>query len=157
VAPTGRQVLQPGLYELMFEGSFVGVSSGDETESSIRVDAMLGYFVTPNLEVGAIAGVLKPPGYDAIGTLGGLFAFNIPGNSPVVPFVGTAAGSGLSYGSDIGDPFWINIFGGFKLLMPGGGGALVVRPFYEHQFFSSDSPLEDINLFGVSIGASLFF
>jgi len=40
----------------------------------------------------------------------------------------------------------------------GGGGALIVRPFYERYFNSSDVlPVSDVNRFGISLGASILF
>jgi hypothetical protein len=149
--------MQPGLFELMIDASFIGATSGGETEATLRTEAMLGYFVTPVLEVGGVTTITKLPGLKAVATAGGLFAFNIPGDSVVVPFVGTAAGAGIGFPATTGNPFWINFFGGFKLLMPGGGGALVVRPFFERQFYSDSLLVDDINIFGVAVGASLLF
>ena len=40
----------------------------------------------------------------------------------------------------------------------GGGGALIIRPFYERYFNSSDVfQTPDVNRFGVSLGASILF
>jgi hypothetical protein len=80
----------------------------------------------------------------------------------VVPFAGGVIGRGFGasplFDGLVDDPTFLNASGGFRVMTRGGGGALIVRPFYERYFNSSDIlPVPDVNRFGVSIGASILF
>jgi hypothetical protein len=57
----------------------------------------------------------------------------------------------------MGNPWYVDVQGGFRVLTPRGGGALVVRPFYQRQFYPETLAGGDMNLFGVAIGASVIF
>jgi len=74
-----------------------------------------------------------------------------------VPFVGAGVGTTFGYADAIGRPFVLDLSGGIRLVTKGGGGALVIRPFYQRTNFSSDFVDIGLNTYGVAIGASLLF
>ena len=97
-----------------------------------------------------------------IGTFGGGVLVNFRGDGPVVPFLGGVIGRGFGASSLfrglVDDPTFVNASGGVRVLTRGGGGALIVRPFYERYFNSSGIfPVSDVNRFGISLGASILF
>jgi hypothetical protein len=85
--------------------------------------------------------------------------FNFPNQSAIVPFIGIGLGTTFGNADTIGHPATLDVSGGFRVMMPGGGGALVIRPFYERSTLSSSIALGDVNVnaFGVAVGASLLF
>jgi hypothetical protein len=150
--------LKRGVTELNLNGSFAGTNAGGDTMSTFLLDAVVGYFATPSLEVGVSTSVIKGSNSDAAGSVGGLFAYNVASDSPANGFLGAGAGSGFGHSALTGNPYFIEVFAGVRAMVPGGGGALVVRPFYQRQFFHGGSvPVSDVNVFGVSVGVSIFF
>jgi hypothetical protein len=72
--------------------------------------------------------------------------------------IGKGFGASSLFEGLVDDPTFVNVSGGFRILTRGGGGALIVRPFYERYFNSSDVlPVSDVNRFGISLGASILF
>jgi hypothetical protein len=93
---------------------------------------------------------------------GGGLLLNFGGDGPVVPFAGGVVGRGFGASSLfdglVDDPTFVNVSGGLRVLTRSGGGALILRPFYERYFNTSDTlSVSDVNRFGVSIGASILF
>jgi hypothetical protein len=69
-----------------------------------------------------------------------------------------ALGASALFGGLVNDPTFVNVSAGFRVLTRGGGGALIVRPFYERYFNSSDiATTSQVNRFGVSLGAAILF
>jgi hypothetical protein len=72
--------------------------------------------------------------------------------------IGRGFGASSLFQGLVDDPTFVNASGGFRILTRGAGGALIVRPFYERYFNSSDIlPVSDVNRFGISLGASILF
>jgi hypothetical protein len=148
-----RQGIKPHATELSVQGSLSSTSfGGGVSATTFQVDGFGGYFVTREIEVGAVASVLKVTGGDAIGQVGGAAAFNIAPDRPFNGFAGAALGRG--FGLSPLNPTFLEVFGGVRVMVPGGGGAFVVRPFWQHDFFSGGGSL---NHYGVAFGVSIFF
>lgn len=83
--------------------------------------------------------------------------FNFPNESAIVPFIG--GGLGTTYGNAdfVGHAATLHLTGGFRVMMPGGGGALVVRPFFSRANFTNTFRDLNLNTYGVAVGASLIF
>jgi len=105
------------------------------------------------VEVGAVTEILRVGGGTS-GTFGGFASFHVPVRGSVVPFVGGAVGSSWATGAS-DHPIALQVFGGFKAFMPGGGAAFIVRPFFEHDFLPGDGA-PGVNYFGVGFGMSVF-
>ena len=151
------RALDTGSVELMVLGSFSGQSVAGESRSAVDFRTFIGVFATSRLEVGATANVMKLEGLDTSGGLMGNVFFNFQNGSAIVPFVGTGVGTTFGYADAIGRPFVLDLSGGVRLVTKGGGGALVIRPFYQRTNFSSDFADIGLNTYGVAIGASLLF
>jgi hypothetical protein len=149
--------LDSGSVELMVLGSFTGVSAEGETGTSVNVNAFLGVFATPHVELGMSTSVMKLADIPTGGSLMGHLFFNFPNSSAVVPFVGGGVGTTFGNADFIGHPLALHLSGGFRVLMPGAGGALIIRPFYERANVSSDFIDTSLNTYGVAVGASLLF
>jgi hypothetical protein len=150
--------LKQGTTELQLASSFTGTNAGGDTVTAFQLDAIVEYFATPSLEFGVSASAIKVSSLDTTGSIGGLFAYNVPSDSPANGFFGAAAGTGFGYPALTGNPFFVEVFGGVRAMVPGGGGALMIRPFYQRNFFHGGSvPVSDVNVFGVSVGVSIFF
>jgi hypothetical protein len=92
-----------------------------------------------------------------LGSAGGLVLVNFPNNGAFLPFVGGGVGKGFGYSSLVGNPWYIEVEGGFRILTPRRGGALIIRPFYQRQFYSGVFGDSDLDLFGLALGASILF
>lgn len=150
---SSRQGIRPHATELSVQGAFTGTNyGGGITTSAFTVDGLGAYFVTRAVEVGALGSLLKVSGGDPIGQIGGAAAFNFAPDRAVNGFAGGAFGRG--FGLAPINPTFFEVFGGFRAMMPGGGGAFVVRPFWQHNFYSGGGSL---NMYGVAFGVSIFF
>lgn len=152
----------PGRTELIVDGGISGWNASDGTVEVFQLDSLVGFVVTPHLEVVASTSVFKASDVDAFGSFGGGLLVNFRDAGPVVPFLGGVVGRGFGasalFGGLVNDPTFVNVSGGFRVLTRGGGGALIVRPFYERYFNSSDFvPTSQVNRFGVSLGAAILF
>jgi len=150
-AATARAIRR-GTTELLLTGSFSAVNGGGETATLLMIESTVGYFATPHLEIGADLSALKVSNADPVGTAAGLVAYNFNPDEPAVGFAGGAVGAGFGLGNH--NPFLFQLFGGVRVLTPGGGGAFVVRPFYERESFARAG---DANVFGVALGVSILF
>jgi hypothetical protein len=151
-----------GHLELVVDGGMAGWKSAGETVGVFQIDSLVGLVASRHFEVVVSTSILKASGVDAFGTFGGGLLVNFRGSGPIVPFVGGVLGRGFGASSLfdglVDDPTFVNASGGFRILTRGGGGALIVRPFYERYFNSSDIlPVSDVNRFGISLGASILF
>src|SRR5262249_2386367 len=151
-----------GHRELVVEGGMAGWNAAGETVGVFQLDGLVGFVASHDFEIVVSTSILKSSGIDAFGTFGGGLLVNFRENGPIVPFVGAVIGRGFGasalFEGLVDDPTFVNASAGFRLLTRGGGGALIVRPFYEHYFNSSDVlPVSDVNRFGVSLGASILF
>jgi hypothetical protein len=151
-----------GHAELVVEGGMAGWNATGETVGVFQLDSLVGFVASRHFEVVVSTSVLKASGVDAFGTFGGGLFVNFRDNGPIVPFAGGVIGKGFGASSLfeglVDDPTFVNVSGGFRILTRGGGGALIVRPFYERYFNSSDVlPVSDVNRFGISLGASILF
>jgi hypothetical protein len=155
-------VFHLGATELMVSGGVIGVSADGDTTAVGTFDGLVGFVASPALEIVLRAEILKALGVDAIGSFGGGLLVNVADGGRVIPFVGGLVGRtfGASdlLGGLIDDATWVTVLGGFRVMTPGGGGALIVTPFYERSFNSSDFLFNpDVNLFGVRLGVSVIF
>jgi hypothetical protein len=151
-----------GHVELVVEGAMAGWKAGGETVGVFQLDSLIGLVASRHFEIVASTSILKASAVDAFGTFGGGLLVNFRENGPLVPFVGGVIGRGFGASSLfdglVDDPTFVNASGGLRVLTRGGGGALIVRPFYERYFNSSDVlPLSDVHRFGISLGASILF
>ncbi len=151
-----------GHLELVVEGGMAGWNAAGETVGVFQLDSLVGLVASRHFEVVVSTSILKASGVDAFGTFGGGLLVNFRDNGPIVPFAGGVIGRGFGASSLfeglVDDPTFVNASAGFRLLTRGGGGALIVRPFYERYFNSSDIlPVSDVNRFGISLGASILF
>jgi len=151
-----------GHVELVVEGGMAGWSAGDETVGVFQLDSLVGLVASRHFEIVVSTSILKASDVDAFGTFGGGLLVNFRENGPIVPFVGGVIGRGFGasalFARLVDDPTFVNASAGFRVLTRGGGGALIVRPFYERYFNSSDLlPVSDVNRFGISLGASILF
>jgi len=151
-----------GHVELVIEGGMAGWNAGGETVGVFQLDSLIGLVASRHFEMVASTSVLKASDVDAFGTVGGGALVNFRENGPIVPFVGGVIGRGFGasalFAGLVDDPTFVNASAGFRVLTRGGGGALIVRPFYERYFNSSDVlPVSDVNRFGISLGASILF
>lgn len=152
----GEGVLGRGKTELSFQGGFISSSALGESGSMFQLDGIAAYFVTDHIEVGVITDLVKVTGVDLFGSVAGAAAYNLAIDRPANGFIGGALGRGFGLG--VLNPTIIELFGGVRAMMPGGGGALVVRPFYQRLVFSNDLLAGlDVNSFGVGFGVSIFF
>jgi hypothetical protein len=152
----------PGRTELIVDGALSGWNTSDGTVEMFQLDGLVGVVVTPRFEIVGSTSVSKASGLDAFGSFGGGLLVNFRETGPVVPFVGGLVGKGFGasalFGGLVNDPTFVNVSAGFRVLTRGGGGALIVRPFYERYFNSSDIlPTSSVNRFGVSLGAAILF
>jgi hypothetical protein len=101
--------------------------------------------------------MVKMPDLNTSGSVMGLFLYNFPIDTAIVPFVG--AGLGMAFGNAdvVGHPVMLDLSGGLRVMMPGTGGWLVLRPFYQRAHVSSEFVDANLNTWGVAIGASLPF
>lgn len=152
----------PGRTELIVDGGMSGWSASGGTTQIFQLDSLVGFVVSQYFEVIGSASVFKASDVDAFGSFGGGLLVNVRDTGPVVPFVGGVVGRGFGasalFGGLVNDPTFVNVSAGFRVLTRGGGGALIVRPFYERYFNSSDIvPTSQVNRFGVSLGAAILF
>jgi hypothetical protein len=162
ISRASQSDFRAGHTELIVVGGMAGWNTAGETVGVFQIDSLVGFVAAHHLEVVASTSLFKASGADAFGSFGGGLFANLRDRGPVVPFVGGVIGRGFGASSLfdglVDDPTFLNASGGFRVLMRGGGGALIVRPFYERYFNSSDVlPIADVNRFGVSIGASILF
>ena len=151
-----------GHVELVVEGGMAGWNSAGETVGVFQLDSLIGVVASQHFEIVLSTSILKASGVDAFGTFGGGLLANFRENGPIVPFVGGVIGRGFGasslFAGLVDDPTFVNASAGFRILTRGGGGALIIRPFYERYFNSSDIvPVSDVNRFGISLGASILF
>jgi hypothetical protein len=151
-----------GHVELVVEGGMAGWNAGGETLGVFQLDSLVGLTASRHFEIVVSTSILKASDVDAFGTFGGGLLVNFRENGPIVPFVGGVIGRGFGasslFAGLVDDPTFVNASAGFRVLTRGGGGALIVRPFYERYFNSSDVlPVSDVNRFGISLGASILF
>jgi hypothetical protein len=161
-SPLPEPDFSPGHLELVVEGGMAGWNAAGETVGVFQLDSLVGVVASQHFEIVVSTSILKASGIDAFGTFGGGLLANFRENGPIVPFVGGVIGRGFGASSLfeglVDDPTFVNASGGFRILARGGGGALIVRPFYERYFNSSDLlPVSDVNRFGISLGASILF
>jgi hypothetical protein len=149
--------LDAGSTEIMALGSLTGASVEGEIATEALLQVFTGVFASRHLEFGATVTGYKITGFDMLGAAGGIAVVNFPNNSRFFPFVGGGVGKGFGYSSLVGNPWYIDVEGGFRILTPRRGGALIIRPFYQRQFFSGVLGDSDLNLFGVALGASVMF
>jgi hypothetical protein len=146
-----------GSTEIVALGSLSGVSANGNTTTELLMQVFGGVFANRHLEVGGTLTGYKLADFDMLGSVGGVGLLNFPNNSLVLPFIGGGVGKGFGYSALMGNPWYVDVQGGFRVLTPRGGGALVVRPFYQRQFYPETLAGGDMNLFGVAIGASVIF
>jgi hypothetical protein len=152
----------PGRTELIVDGAMSGWNASGGSVEILQLDSLIGFVVSPRFEVIGSASVFKASDVDAFGSFGGGLLVNFRDTGPIVPFVGGVVGRGFGasalFGGLVNDPTFVNVSGGFRVLTRGGGGALIVRPFYERYFNSSDIvATSQVNRFGVSLGAAILF
>ena len=152
----------PGRTELIVDGGMSGWNASGGSVQVFQLDSLIGFVVSPRFEVIGSASVFKASDVDAFGSFGGGLLVNFRDTGPVVPFAGGVVGRGFGasalFGGLVNDPTFVDVSGGFRVLTRGGGGALIVRPFYERYFNSSDVvPTSPVNRFGVSLGAAILF
>jgi hypothetical protein len=148
---------EAGTTEIMALGSVTGVSAEGEMTSEVLLSAFTGVFANRHLEVGGTVTGYKFADSDILGSVAAVGLVNFPNDSPLLPFIGGGVGKGFGYSPLIGNPWYVDIEGGFRILTPRRGGALIIRPFYQRQFFSGTFGEGDLNLFGLALGASIFF
>jgi hypothetical protein len=156
-APAEAQTLRAGFTELSLTGRIQGASFNGETRTSAIIDALVGYLVTPKIEAGVNFTTFKSEGVDATGAVSGVFMYNFPTRSRIVPFASASLGRGYGYSETTGNPLMYGFGGGVRLMTAGGGGAFVVQPYYRRQSFSSALGDASVNMYGVSFGVSMFF
>ena len=152
----------PGRTELIVDGAMSGWNASGGTTEIFQIDSVVGFVVSRHFEVIGSASVFKASDVDAFGSFGGGLLVNFRDTGPVVPFAGGVVGRGFGasalFGGLVNDPTFVNASAGFRVLTRGGGGALIVRPFYERYFNSSGIvPTSQVNRFGVSLGAAILF
>jgi hypothetical protein len=152
----------PGRTELIVDGGMSGWNASGGTTEIFQLDSLVGFVVSRYFEVIGSASVFKASDVDAFGSFGGGLLVNFRDSGPVVPFAGGVVGRGFGasalFGGLVNDPTFVNVSGGFRVLTRGGGGALIVRPFYERYFNSSEIvATSQVNRFGVSLGAAILF
>jgi hypothetical protein len=148
-----RQGIRPRSTEMSFHGALTTTNYGnDVSTTTFEVGGFGGYFATPNLEIGVLGNLLKVTGAGVIGQIGPAAAFNIAPERPFNGFVGGSLGWG--FGLAPINPTYFEVFGGIRAMVPGGGGAFIVRPFWQHDSYSME---ESVNLYGISFGVSIFF
>jgi hypothetical protein len=162
VPPPPESDFSSGHIELLIDGGMAGWNEAGETVGVFQIDSVVGFVASQHLEFVVSTSMLKAAGVDAFGTFGGGVLVNFRGDGPVVPFLGGVIGRGFGASSLfrglVDDPTFVNASGGVRVLTRGGGGALIVRPFYERYFNSSGIfPVSDVNRFGISLGASILF
>ena len=151
-----------GHLELVVAGGMAGWKAAGETVGVFQLDSLAGVTASRHFEIVVSTSILKASGVEAFGTFGGGLLVNFRENGPIVPFVGGVIGRGFGasalFEGLVDDPTFVNASAGFRVLTRGGGGALIVRPFYERYFNSSDVlAVSGVNRFGVSLGASIVF
>jgi Bacterial SH3 domain len=161
-SPLPEPDFSAGHLEIVVEGGMAGWNTAGETVGVFQLDSLVGLVASRHFEIVVSTSILKASGVDAFGTFGGGLLANFRENGPIVPFVGGVIGRGFGASSLfdglVDDPTFVNASGGFRILTRGGGGSLIVRPFYERYFNSSDIvPVSDVNRFGISLGASILF
>jgi hypothetical protein len=97
--------------------------------------------------------VAKAEGTDTAGSFAGAFIYKVNPRARVVGLLGGAVGSRLGL-ADL-SPFFFQVFGGVRVLTPGGGGAFLVGPFYEHSSFPNDGG--SLASFAITIDISILF
>ena len=157
VASVARKVARSTLggTEIVALGSLTGVSANGDTTTELLMQVFAGVFANRHLEIGGVLTGNKLGDFDMLGSAGAVGIVNFPNNSLVLPFIGGGVGKGFRYSDLVGNPWYIDVHGGFRVLTSRGGGALVVRPFYQRQFYSGTFGDGNLNLFGVAIGASV--
>lgn len=161
-SPLPEPDFSAGHVELVVEGGMAGWNAGGETVGVFQLDSLVGFVASRHFEIVVNTSILKASNVDAFGSLGGGLLVNFRENGPIVPFVGGVIGRGFGatslFEGLVDDPTFVNASAGFRVLTRGGGGALIVRPFYERYFNSSDVlAVSDVNRFGISLGASILF
>ena len=146
-----------GTIEMRALGSVTGVSANGEIATEALLQAFTGVFLNRHVEIGGALTGYKLADFDLFGSVGAAASLNFPNNSVFLPFIGGVAGKGFGYSTLVGNPWHIGVEGGFRIMTPRRGGALIVAPFYQRQFFSAPFVDEDVNVFGLSLGASVLF
>jgi len=162
IAPPIESDFVPGRAELIIDGGMSGWNASNGTVEIFQLDSLVGIVVSRHLEAIGSTSVFKASDVDAFGSFGGGLLVNLRDTGPVVPFVGGVAGRGFGasrlFGGLVNDPTFVNVSAGFRVLTGGGGGALIVRPFYERYFNSTDiMTTSPVNRFGISLGAAILF
>jgi hypothetical protein len=145
--------LYPGVVEVEALGSFTAMTVADETVTTGEFRGAVGVMATRIVQVGAATDVLKL-GESTAGTFGGFASFHVPVRGAVVPFVGVGVGFSWATGSSE-HPVALQVFGGVKAFLRSGEAAIVIQPFYEHDFLPGDGA-PGVNSFGVAFGISVF-
>jgi len=161
-APLPESDFSAGHLELVVAGGMAGWNAAGDTVGVFQFDSLAGVMAKRHFEIVVSTSILKASGVDAFGTFGGGLLLNFRDNGPIVPFVGGVIGRGFGasalFEGLVDNPTFVNASAGFRVLTRGGGGALIVRPFYERYFNSSDVvPVSDVTRFGISLGASILF
>ena len=154
-SPADEPSLESGMVELLIDGSFQGLSAGGDTEAAVDLSATVLALVTSTFEVGASASVVKLPGEDTAGSVGGVVVINLRDHGRAIPFVSGGVGISFGFPEPVGNPPLLDVSGGVRVLTPGGRSAFIIRPFYK-RIFLGDGSIGDINAFGVRVGLSLF-
>jgi hypothetical protein len=141
-----------GATELILDGVFTGVRAAGETASSFQLDSAAGYFTTQALEVAVISSVQKATDVDTFGGLAGAVMYNVRMSHPINGFVGGSVGR--TFGLSPANATTVTVFGGARLMVSSRGGAIFVRPFWQHNFFPGDVR---VTAYGVALGVSIFF
>jgi hypothetical protein len=152
-APTSRQtMIGRGSTELILDGVFTGVRVDGESASSFQLDSAAGYFTTQALEVAVISSVQKATNVDTFGGLAGAVMYNVRMSHPINGFVGGSVGR--TFGLSPSNATTVTVFGGARMMVPGGAGAVFVRPFWQNNFFPGSVR---VTAYGVALGVSIFF
>jgi hypothetical protein len=139
-----------GLSEMNVNGSLT-VQSPEEGDSFTIMQLQLryGYFLTPAIQVGALASAIKFEDEDTFGDVEafGAYHFGAPG-SMMVPYVGAHVGTGFGFDDN---PL---AFGGFADIKYFLGHAGAVSP----ELFATRSTTDNINWthYGLRVGVSVF-
>jgi len=140
-----------GQTELSIDASLNVSNAGGVSHTTAVVNPRIGYFVHEDFEVGVGGNLIENSGAEwaAYGFAAKHFQMDDELGSALW-FVGTELGG--EFGEE-GNGVLVGVFGGIKLLVPKGGGALFVQPFFIRTLMSADSFSE----FGIATGVSIFF
>lgn len=154
-----RLYLRPGVTELAISADVSGISFAGETSGTASVSGIIGFVIPKNLEVVILPQAIRPYGGDAYGSIGAGLFVNFNTDAVAIPFVGGAVGTTFGTSSlFVNETQYLDVSGGVRLMMPGGGGSIILRPYFQRYFTSSDLlAFPDINTYGLSIGASVLF